>query len=137
MSPGRAEVAVADLKRSGLTREVHDAEAACRRQEATLSRLLARHPRDATQTYTTVYDSMMRIAEIATLGHGVEFGDQPHRALKNLAISLDAGFRIDEIVKVRHRVKKTHASPSPEETEELLKARDHLADLLGLAHLLG
>lgn len=128
--------AIQELIDDGLMRDVQDADAADRRQRGMLARLLARNCRDDSELYTTVYDSMMRIAEISTLTGGVEFGDQPHRALKNLACALDPGFRVDDVVAVRHRVKQTNAIPNARELEALTTARERLASLVGLSHLL-
>ena len=128
--------AIQDLIAHGLTTTLADPGAAARRQQASLSRLLAIRSIDASQRFTTIYDSMMRLAEIALAEYGVEFGSQPHRAFKNLATGLDKDFVIDGLVSLRHRVKKTSLIPTNDQIEALLAARAHLSNLLGLSHLL-
>ena len=127
---------VLSLASSQLLKPVTDQKVALRSQRSSLQSLLSRRSRGVTDEYTTAYDSMMRLAEIATIQHGYQFGDMPHRALKDIQLTVWPGSSIDEVVRIRHLAKKRNYSPTAAELELLLTERQRLADELGLTTLL-
>ncbi len=128
---------VEELAVAGLLRSVPASDAELLQQETTLKRLLTREAGDSASSYTTAYDSMMRIAEIATLRFGYALGlRMPHRALKDLQLGLRPESSIDQVVRVRHRVKKGGYVPTVAELARLQDERSALAKELGLLHLL-